>query len=282
VLVAIGGRQSTRRWSSPATLDPVDPTAMSTPSLAAIWRYPVKSLQGEALIEADVESDGLRGDRRWGIRDRTTGKVLTGRREPRLLLAAATLTGQGSPEITLPSGDRIIGAGASTDTVLSDWLGRPVSLVAAEGSHGADAEFFADATDDTSQALEWTMPPGRFVDAMPLLVLTSASLRTAVNLYPEGDWNVRRFRPNLFIDIDADGWVEDSWCGQALRIGGVLVAPRERCIRCTMVTRPQPGLERDVQIYKSLSRHHGGTLGTWTQVHAPGAVHVGDVVEVVR
>jgi uncharacterized protein YcbX len=259
----------------------VDPTALSAPNLAAIWRYPVKSLQGEALIEAAIESDGLRGDRRWGIRDRTTGKILTGRREPRLLLAAATLTGDGRPEITLPGGDRVTGVGAGTDTVLSLWLGRKVTLVAAEGSLGADAEYFADATDDTSQAIEWTMPPGRFVDAMALLVLTSASLRAAKDLYPRGDWNARRFRPNLLIDIDADGWVEDSWCGAALRIGSVLVEPRERCIRCTMVTRPQPDLERNLNIYKTLSRHHNGTLGTWTQVHTPGTLHVGDLVEVV-
>jgi uncharacterized protein YcbX len=255
---------------------------MSAPSLAAIWRYPVKSLQGEALVEADIEGDGLRGDRRWGIRDRTSGKVLTGRREPRLLLAAATLTEDGRPEITLPGGDRVTGAGAETDPVLSLWLGRPVTLVAAEYSPGGNAEFFADATDDTSQAIEWTMPPGRFVDAMALLVLTSASLRTGEDLYPQGDWNARRFRPNLLIDIDAEGWVEDSWCGASLRIGSVLVVPRERCVRCTMVTRPQPDLERDLDIYRVLSRHHDGTLGTWTQVSAPGTVRSGDLVEVVR
>jgi hypothetical protein len=49
-----------------------------------------------------------------------------------------------------------------------------------------------------------------------------------------------------------------------------------------MVTRPQPGLERDIDIYRILSRLHDGTLGTWTQVQATGTVHVGDVVEVVR
>jgi hypothetical protein len=47
-----------------------------------------------------------------------------------------------------------------------------------------------------------------------------------------------------------------------------------------MVTRPQPDLERDLDIYKSISRHHDGTLGAWTQVRAPGQVHVGDPVVV--
>ncbi|HZP28017.1 MAG TPA: hypothetical protein VFC99_03610, partial [Acidimicrobiia bacterium] len=58
------------------------------------------------------------------------------------------------------------------------------------------------------------------------------------------------------------------------------IEPREPCARCTMVTRPQPGLERDLDIYRTLSRHHGGTFGVWTQVHTPGTVRVGDPVVV--
>jgi hypothetical protein len=47
-----------------------------------------------------------------------------------------------------------------------------------------------------------------------------------------------------------------------------------------MVTRPQPGLERDLEIYKTLGRNHGGTLGVWTQVSKPGTVHIGEPVDV--
>ncbi len=251
--------------------------AMSTPRVSAIWRYPVKSLQGEQLATATIEADGLTGDRRWGIRDEATGRILTGRREPQLLLAAAMLSDD-QPVITLPDGQSCVGTGSDTDGALSDWLGKRVTLVSAAGRPGGSAEFFADATDDTSRAIEWTMPAGRFVDAMPLLVLTTASLRAAAAAYPDGDWEVRRFRPNLLVDTDADGWVEDSWFGRVLRIGDVEIAPREPCVRCTMVTRPQPGLERDLDIYKTLSRHHGGTFGMWSEVVAPGPVSVDDVV----
>ena len=74
-------------------------------------------------------------------------------------------------------------------------------------------EVFADATDDTSRAIEWTMPDGRYVDAAPILILTTASLRTAADYYPNGTWDVRRFRPNVLIDLEGDGWIEDSWAG---------------------------------------------------------------------
>ena len=124
------------------------------------------------------------------------------------------------------------------------------------------------------------MPPGRFVDAAPLLVLTTASLRAGASLHPEGAWEVRRFRPNLLVDADADGWVEDGWCGRTVNVGAAALVPQQPCIRCTMVTRPQPDLARDLDIYKSLARHHDGTLGVWTQVHAAGSVAVDDLVTV--
>ncbi|MGZ4761658.1 MAG: MOSC domain-containing protein [Ilumatobacteraceae bacterium] len=253
-------------------------TPSITMRLDAIWRYPVKSLQGERLAEATLDSSGLRGDRCWGVRDEGTGKILTGRREPQLLLAAASLTDDGEPDIVLPSGDRCRGVGPETDAALSDWLHRPVTLIDAVEAPPGTAEFFADATDDTSPAIEWSMPPGRFVDASPLLMLTTASLRTGAALYPAGDWDVRRFRPNVLIEVDADGWIEDGWCGQTVHLGAAEVLPRQPCVRCTMVTRPQPEITRDLDIYKTVARHHGGTLGVWTDVKAAGSVRVGDPV----
>jgi uncharacterized protein YcbX len=248
--------------------------------VSEIWRYPVKSLLGEKLAEAIIDDSGLRGDRCWGVRDENTGKILTGRREPRLLMAAASLAADGEPDILLPSGVVCHGTGPQTDSALSDWLQRPVTLVGAEGAPAGQAEFFADATDDTSPALEWTMPIDRFVDAMPLLVLTTASLRTGASLYPAGEWDVRRFRPNLLIEVEGDGWVEDGWCGHTVQVGPVVVLPRQGCARCTMVTRPQPDLVRDVDIFKTIARHHRSTFGVWSEVQAGGTVAVDDSVVV--
>jgi uncharacterized protein YcbX len=122
------------------------------------------------------------------------------------------------------------------------------------------------------------MPSGRFVDAAPLLVLTTASLRSGAALHPAGDWDVRRFRPNVLVDTDSDGWTEDSWCGRTVRIGNVALAPQQPCVRCTMVTRAQPQLGRDIDIYRAIARHHDGNLGVWTAVQTPGTIGVGDTV----
>jgi uncharacterized protein YcbX len=210
-----------------------------------------------------------------GIRDERTGRILTARRRPELLGAAGYFDDAG-PVITLPDGRVLAGPGEQTDRLLSEWLGGPVSLVPSVGSAGR-AEYFADATDDTSEAIEWTMPTGRYVDAAPVLVLTTSSLRTGAGLHPIGDWDPRRFRPNVLLDVEGEGWVEDGWIHRPIQVGGAALLPIEPCVRCTMVTRPQPGLGADVDIFRTLARHHRGHLGVWSVVVSPGTMSTGDL-----
>ena len=155
-----------------------------------------------------------------------------------------------------------------------------MSLVTSVGDAGR-AEFFEDATDDTSPAIEWTMPEGRYVDAAAVLLLTTASLRTAAALHPNGVWDPRRFRPNLLVELEGEGWIEDAWIGRPLQIGTATLVPIEPCTRCTMVTRPQPGLDADVDVFRTLARHHHGQFGVWSDVRTPGGLSVGDRMSVL-
>src|SRR5689334_17739687 len=76
--------------------------------IAQLWRYPVKSLLGERLPTLRVVGDGVDGDRIWGIQDRSDGRILTARREPRLLFASSRVAAQGGlPVITLPDGQEL-------------------------------------------------------------------------------------------------------------------------------------------------------------------------------
>jgi uncharacterized protein len=243
--------------------------------LVGLWRYPVKSLQGQRVESAVFQDGGVDGDREWGLRDERTGRILTARRKPELLAAAATYD-DGVPVIALPDGRVAAGPGRETDKLLSRWLETPVSLVPSSETSGGRAEFFSDATDDLSAAIEWTMPAGRYVDAAPVLVLTTASLRAAARRHPDGEWDPRRFRPNALIDVAGEDWLEDDWIGQRLQIGTVTLLPVEPCSRCTMVTRAQPGLDADVEVFRTLARHHRGQLGVWSDVLVPGHVSVGE------
>ena len=84
--------------------------------VAELWRYPVKSLQGEPLELAAVTTAGLQGDRRFALFDVETGFGLTGRRVPELLFASARLSDDGGVDITLPDGSVL------QDDALSAWL----------------------------------------------------------------------------------------------------------------------------------------------------------------
>ena len=121
---------------------------------------------------------------------------------------------------------------------------------------------------------------GENVDAAPVLLLTTASLRTAASHYSSGVWDPRRFRPNILIDLGGEGWIEDSWVGRQVQVGRVTVIPIQPCIRCAMVTRSQPGFDADVDIFRILARHHRGHLGVVRRI-TPGNLSVGDRVCVV-
>ena len=250
--------------------------------VTSIWRHPVKSMQGEQLASARIDETGLDGDRGWAVMDNATGVALTGRREPRLLMAQATLGSDGEPDLTLPDGTACGRAGPDTDAILSRWLGRDVSLARAEYLPPTKAEAFADATDDSSEVFSWAMPAGRFVDLFPILIVSTASLRAGARSHPAGSWDVRRFRPNIVVEAPGDDWLEDGWVGAKVSIGDeAVLAPARRASRCTMVTRPQPGIERDLDIFRTLAAAHGADCGVWAEVFTAGTVEIGDSVFVL-
>jgi uncharacterized protein len=226
-----------------------------------LWRYPVKSLQGERVDAVALDDRGVVGDRRWGIADVATGFVLTGRREPQLLYASARLDGD-DVVVTLPDG-----AVATTDAALSAWLGRPVALVRA-GDGAAEYEAPNDDEDEAGEWSRWTGPRGAFHDATSFQV-------SLVGTATLGQWDRRRFRPNVVVE----GEGEDALVGRRLHVGGAVLDVVKQVSRCVMVTRPQPGgIERDLDVLRTVHRERDGRLAIGGRVAVPGAIAVGDAV----
>ena len=225
-----------------------------------LWRYPVKSLQGERLEQATLTELGIEGDRSHGILDPATGLVLTGRRDPPLLMAAARHGGAG-PTVVLPDG-----RAAVDDGDLSDWLGRPVRLEAARS--GLEPTFQADA------GQTWSGPTGAFHDDGGVRVsLVGTGTITAL-----GEWDVRRFRANILLE----GRDEDALTGCRVRLGGAILDVVQPVLRCVMVTRSQPdGIERDLDVLRTILRQRQGLLAVGAVVVAPGTVRAGDEIEVI-
>jgi uncharacterized protein YcbX len=234
-------------------------------SVTELWRYPVKSLQGERLDNADFGPEGVTGDRQWALFDLDTGFGLTARRVPELLFASARLRGDGV-EVVLPDGTL-----TTDDGVISDWLGRRVTLRAAGSAPGRPR--YESPEDDLAESPtrwhDWQGAPGAFHDNADGRV----SLVTTGTL---GDWDRRRFRANVVLD----GAGEGGLIGSQVRVGGVVLDIGDPIPRCVMVTRPQPGgIARDTSVLKAIHRERGGDLAVAAQVHRAGTVAVGDVLE---
>lgn len=227
-----------------------------------LWRYPVKSLQGERLEAAEVGPLGIVGDRRYGLVDTSTGHVLTARRVPELLLASARyLDADDTVAITLPDGTE-----STDDAVLSDWLGRPVELRRADRHELPTYEGPVDDLDPEARWAHWEGPTGVFHDS----ARTQVSLGSLASI---GEWDRRRFRFNVVVDEGG----EDELVGREFTIGDVGLSVTKQIVRCVMTTRPQPGgIDRDTSVLKTINRERDRCLGIGAVVTRPGRLALGD------
>lgn len=232
-----------------------------------LWRYPVKSLQGERLAEAAIDALGVAGDRRWALFDRDTGLGLTARRVPELLFGSARLRADGGVDVVLPDGTV-----TDDDEVLSGWLGRRVELRAATEVEDEAPTYEAPADDlapDPTEWMQWEGAPGPFHDS-PRIRLSLVSTGTI------GTWDRRRFRANVLLD----GEGEDELLGREAALGDVRLQFGRGIARCVMTTRPQPGgIPRDTSVLKTIHRERDGLLAVRAAVLTAGTVRAGDVLE---
>lgn len=229
--------------------------------VSELWRYPVKSLQGEQLQSVRLTADGLDGDRRYAIYDVESGLGLTARRQPELLFASGRLREDGSAEITLPDG-----SAARDDDALSAWLGRRVALRSADTEAARVYENPVDFEHEATSPWErFGGAPGAFHD----------SARTRVSLVSTatiGAWDRRRFRANVLLE----GEGEDDLVGSEVTLGDAVLAVGKRIDRCVMVTRPQPGgIERDLSVLRTIARERDACLAIGALVAESGSVSVG-------
>jgi uncharacterized protein YcbX len=257
----------------------------------ALWRYPVKSLRGEQIQDAEVTAVGFAGDRAYAFRDRATGRIMSAKRWARLFeLGARYPDGPaGEPEITLPDGSRVGTENASA--AVSAWLGHDVELIqtAVDAMHEyaiaiQTVEDIEAGVDQLAvDAGDFPCPPGSFFDAASLHLITDATLAALSAAHPAGQFDARRFRPNVLIETGAPpAPLEEEWAGRTLALGGqVRASVLMTTIRCVMTTLPQFDLPRDPKILRTLAQGFGGNAGVYANVELRGRVRVGDPVAVV-
>jgi uncharacterized protein YcbX len=285
-------------------------------TIGALWRFPVKSMQGEQLEAADVAEGGVVGDRAYALVDRETGKVASAKHPrvwPNLLACRAAFVepprGGDEPtpvRIRLADGKSVRSDAAEVDAVLSDFCGREVTLARAAQNgytidqyHPDEEHYDPDGHRDevvearlgaaffTERGLPSAVPEGSFFDLYPVSVLTTSTLGRLDELEPQSRFDARRFRMNAIVDTPASGFVENEWVGHKLLIGDEVelevALPDPRCV---MPSLEQEDLPSDPNILKSLVRHNrievAGALypcvGVYAVTEATGTIRRGDRV----
>ena len=272
-------------------------------SVAAIHRYPVKSMLGEHVERGEVTGCGLDGDRAYAVLDRrgAVGSVKHPRKWGPLLECRAARSGDGAVRVRLPDGTALDAGSAELDDRLSELVGRPVTVsdkpsdagvleraVPAYAGGASDESRRSAVTDATgTQVTSMRVADGTFLDFGAVHAVTTGTLTTLRGRHA-GDFDARRFRPNLVIDTgDAPGFPEDTWVGRRIRVGGAVLEALMPTPRCVVPTLAHGELPADPAIMRAVARDHRvpvldiGPLtcvGIYLSVVEPGPVGRGDRV----
>ncbi len=226
-------------------------------TVARLWRYPVKSLRGEACASARFDASGMEHDRPYAIRG-ADGRLGSGKSTRRMrqidgLLGLGGCLAEGRPSLRFADGRLLACDAPQVHAALSAALGEPVTLSAE--------------------------PREPHVDAAPLHLITTASLAWLRGRLPGSAIDERRFRPNLVLEVAGAEPVEAGWIGRTLRIGEQLwLRIVERTERCRMVTLAQEELPGDAGILRALAQEQEACFGVYAEVAVPGAASAGDPV----
>lgn len=286
---------------------------MARMRIVELWRYPVKSMGGERLDAVDVDARGVHGDRLWAVRDLELGAVTTARRLPALMGCTARFTGEPPADagpgvaaevvVTFPDGQERSSGDPEVHELLSVLVGRRVELVPLPALDDRAAYRGPLATQNDirrqfdipadeplpdlsmfpvrrlAELARYATPVGMFADAYPLHLLTRASLAAMGEHAPGATFDSRRFRPSVLLDTDdAPGLVENGWLGGTLTNGTTVVRAEIPTIRCSMPARPQPGLDAEPDVVRTVRRRAEGCLGVYAEVQRGGRLTVGDTL----
>ena len=146
-------------------------------------------------------------------------------------------------------------------------------------------------TNVTEVPLSGAAPPGSFFDYACVHLIATSTINHLEQAYPQGRFDVRRFRPNIVIQSAGEPYIENSWAGRTLGIGDeVVLRVTIPCPRCVNTTLPQGDLPHDPGILRTIAQHNRRDLGVfgklpcagvYADVVKPGKIRQGDAVRFV-
>jgi uncharacterized protein len=221
--------------------------------VAALYRYPVKSMIGETLDEAQIGWHGVDGDRRYAFLregDPSGFPWLTAGRLDMLLKHAVEREGE-HVFVRTPAGARYGIHDPALAAELSAAFGKPVRAV-----HLGSGVF----------------------DEAPISLMSQQSLESLGDAVGMPPLDPRRFRPNVLIDAHSGGYPEDQWVGRSISIGAARIRVALRDVRCGMVNMDPDTLERTPAVLKTIAAQRETCLGVYAYVEQPGLIRAGDPI----
>lgn len=216
-----------------------------------IYRYPVKSFQGERIPETRVNGYGLAGDRSHVFLDHSrSGKHLSAKQVPRLLEYSARYR-EGMDGIDI----------VSKDGRFLEWDSALLEEIEALAKRELSLQHFPVHADELAA-----------VDASPALIIMAASLDWLGEVFGQ-ELDVRRFRPNFVVRLQEDKPLQEvEWIGRTIRLGDAEFLVTERCERCSMITIDPERVVSDPSLLKKLTQVSESCFGVYAEVIRTGTV----------
>jgi uncharacterized protein len=222
-----------------------------------ITRYPVKSMAGEPMSAAQIDWQGIEGDRQYCLyRTDDKGRFpwLSGRDFSKLVTYCPRFRDPADPRAS------------------------PVDVLTPDGSRLAldDPGLLAEIADGAGSALGLLQSGRGLADAMPASIISTAT-HAALGEAHGAPLDRRRFRANILIESNVR---ESEWRGRRLRFGGepggaeLLLA--DAIPRCALITIDPDTGARDPAVMRTVAREFDNLIGVYAMPARPGMVRIGD------
>jgi uncharacterized protein YcbX len=257
-------------------------------TVESLWRYPVKSMCGEALAESFVGFSGVYGDRCYAFKSSAARKgfpYLNANVQQQMLLYRPRFRHPESasrpPNLAEASGiaPGVTPANPDPEELMLDVLTPSGAVVAIDDP--ALIEMLCEGLRGEHR-LTLVRSDRALTDCRPLSMISLQTVRQ-VGEELDGPVDKRRFRSNVYIDLaSGQGFAEDELVGRRVRLGPkAVVAVLERDPRCKMVSLDPDTGEHNPEVLRTVAQAHGAFAGVYCAVLVEGILSVGDSVEVL-
>jgi uncharacterized protein YcbX len=223
-----------------------------------LWRWPVKSMAGEEVRSFRLDERGVGGDRTHAVLHHHKGewKPLTAREAPRLLAWHAAYPF--APDAGLRPDDPPHAQVTGPDGRSWRW---------------GDPRLRSALAEDLGRDVRLRRDPAGIQDLERSVLVTTEATRAALAEELGTPLDLRRFRTNVHLELDAEPWADHGWEGGTLRLdGGVVMRLLHPCVRCAIPTRDPVTTAKWPELLRHLDARHETLFGINARVMQAGRI----------